>query len=302
MNKEETMQELQAEFARMGGKLDRHLENKMLAVEDIALEKYDKQHEQLEAENKHRPEWAKKAAEIAGKGIAWVSVAFTFVFILGGLFVGVILLLVAETIAVHDGFAVMDKTRAPLYAGAIISIYVVVLFIKEIVIDRNGERRPRKLSLRMLASDFWYFLGFGKKWIVQYKDIPDAAHHIHTTVSFSTWAIVSFGFLGRLDDKIAQYNDISWMESGKQILLESNLSDMIGYIGMIVATLALLWGTKWVVHFIYSNFKSVTGGVMVQDFSSASIIVLSPQEMIEAEKRKLIQREILKLKAKNNRE
>ena len=295
----EALQELQRVFAKSGGKLNKHLENKLLASEDTAIAKYEKRREQSLIETSHRPEWAQRAANWAGKGLAWVSLLFTFLFVLGGLFIGTLVLIAAELIAVHDGFAVVDPKRAWLYSIAIVLFYVVILFIEQIVIDRDGYNQDVKLSLKTIIKDFQYFIGNGDDWIVQYKQLPSSSQHIARTVQVSTYSIISFGLLGRLDGKLAEYNHLAWHESSIEILLNSSLSDMFGYVGMLVATTALLWGTKWIIHFIYSNFRSVTGGVAIQDFSGASIVISTPAEMIEAEKLQLMRREILKLEARN---
>ena len=294
-----TLEELQKEFLGYGGKLDKNLENRLINIEDIALKKYQNRQTQAAIDTEQRPEWAQQAADLAGKGLAIVSLLFTFVFVLGGLFIGTLVLLAAELIAVHDGFAVVDPKRAWLYATAIVLFYVVILFIEQIVIDREGYTPSKKMSLNTIKQDFEYFVGKGKSWEVQYKQLPSSSQHIMRTVQVSTYSIIAFGLLGRLEGKIAEYNHLAWHESGVEILLNSSLSDMFGYIGMLVATTALLWGTKWVIHFIYNNFRSVTGGVAIQDFSNASIVTLSPTAMIEAEKLLLMKREILKLKARN---
>ena len=299
LEQQETLEELQQEFLAHGGKLNKSLENKLLGVEGIALKKYENRQTQNIIETEERPEWAKQAADLAGKGLAFVSLLFTFVFVLGGLFVGTLVLIAAELIAVHDGFAVVDPKRAWLYSIAIVLFYVVILFIEQIVIDRDGHTPDKKLSFNTIKSDFDYFIGNGDNWKLQYKQLPSSSQHIMRTVQVSTYSIIAFGLLGRLDGKIAEYNHLAWHESIIEIALNSNLSDMFGYVGMLVATTALLWGTKWVIHFIYNNFRSVTGGVAIQDFSSASIVTLSPATMIEAEKLQLMKREILKLKAKN---
>lgn len=294
-----TLQDLQKEFLEQGGKLDKNLENKLLSIEGIALKKYENRQAQSDIELEERPQWAQDAAELASKGLAFVSVLFTFVFVLGGLVVGTLFLLAAELIAVHDGFAVVDPKRAWLYSIAIVLFYVVILFIEQIVIDKEGFTPSKRLSLKTVQEDLMYFFGKGDNWIIQYKQLPSSSQHIMRTVQVSTYSIISFGLLGRLDSKIAEYNHLAWHESGIEIMLNSSLSDMFGYVGMLVATTALLWGTKWVIHFIYNNFRSVTGGVAIQDFSSASIITLSPAQMIEAEKLQLMKREIMKLKARN---
>jgi hypothetical protein len=306
MSKQEKVdvQELEKRFVELGGSPTHYqFKRKVEAAQALAIEQYEHETSQAAIAETKRPTWAKVAGERAGKGLAYVSTFFTFLFVLGGLLVGTFVLIAAELTAVYVGFSVMDSAHAPLYSVALVLFYVVVLFIQEMIIDKRGYTAQKKASLRLMFEDAMYFLGIGKTWQMRYNELPSAQQNISITVKLSTWAIIIFGVLGRLQDKISDpaFANITWHEAIKRIVLDSSLSDFVGYVGMFIATAALLWSTKWIVVFIYEQFRRVTGGVMIQDFSNASISILSPVEMIEAQTAKVYQSEILRLEAKNKK-
>lgn len=301
MEQRTDVMELEKLYAEKGGKVDnyRHAQRMKIAESEGIVAYQQQQASLLEHESK-RPSWANTAGEWAGKSLAWVSMFFTFTFVLVGLIVGTISLMVAELAAVYEGFAMVSPAFAPLYAFSLVLFYIVVLFIEQIVIDRYGQRQALKFSLRLLLRDFLYFIGFGDSWDAQYQEAPDEAKRVKTTVQWLTYAIVIFGLLGRLSAKLAEpgYETLPWHESLKKIAFDSNLQEFAGYFAMVIITFALLWSNKWIVNFIYSQFRRVTGGIVFQDFSSASI-VMSQAEMIEAYQGKMLQREIMKLESRN---
>lgn len=300
--REVTVQELEARYIELGG-MPTHaaFKAKAEAANALAIEQYNYDLAQKEAVEKARPSWAKHAGNAAGIGLAFVATLFTFVFVLGGLVLGTVVLIAAELTAVYVGFAVMDAEHALLYSVALVLFYVVVLFIQEMIIDKRGYTAQKQFSLRLLAQDISYFIGTGDSWQLRYTDVPSAQRSISTTVKLSTWAIITFGVLGRLEGKILEFGDIAWHEAIQKIFMESSLGDFVGYFGMFIATAALLWSTKWIVVFIYEQFRKVTGGVVMRDFSEASIVISSPQDRIEAQTAKLYQSEILRLEARNKK-
>lgn len=263
------------------------------------MQVYEYELQKAQELNTKRPAWSTWAGDAIGKALGVISTFFIVLFVLVALIVGTFVLLIAEFIAVYEGFAVMDADRAALYALAIILFYVVVLFIQEMVIDRNGYMPSKRLSLRLILADLAYFLGIGKQWQAQYNALPDARQRIEITIKFVTYTIVVFGVLGRLADKLGELKESTWLEAIPKLFFESSLDEMIGYLGIGLATLALLWSLKWIVTFIYDNFRKVTGGVTMQDFSQASFIEISPVKMKEAHQKQLMQRELLRLEAKN---
>lgn len=298
--KETNLQELEKRYTELGGNLHHYrLREKFTEAELLAQSEQEFEEKQIQESEQKRPEWAKTAGAWAGRGLSWVSTVFTFIFVFGGLIIGTITLMIAELAAVYEGFAVVSPAFAPLYAFSLVLFYIVVLFIEQIVIDRYGQRQGFKFSLRLFLRDFLYFIGIGDKWDVQYQDAPDEAKRVKTTVQWLTYAIVLFGLLGRLSVKLAsdEYRLLAWHESLKKIALESNLQEFMGYFAMIIITFALLWSNKWVVTFIYSQFRRVTGGVVMQDFSSASMVIMSPVQRIEASRAKVLQREIMRLES-----
>lgn len=304
MNKQTDVQELEAQYIALGGQPSHAaFKTKLEAAQALAIQQQDFEISQAANMESKRPSWAKVAGERAGKGLAYVSTLFTFLFVLGGLIVGTFVLIAAELTAVYVGFAVMDAQHALLYSVSLVLFYVVVLFIQEMIIDKRGYTASKQASLRLWADNAAYFLGLGKSWQMRYNELPSAQQSISTTVKLSTWAIIIFGVLGRLEGKIAsaEFANIAWHEAIVKIVLDSKLSDFVGYVGMFIATAALLWSTKWIVLFIYEQFRRVTGGVMIQDFSSASIVIQSPIDLIEAQKAKVYKSEILRLEARNKR-
>lgn len=304
MNKQEIdIQELEKQYIEMGGNpTHAAFKSKLAEAQTYAIEQHNYELSQMTEIERKRPKWAKDAGELAGKGLSLVATLFTFLFVLGGLFIGTIVLIAAELTAVYVGFAVMDSTHALLYSVALVLFYVVVLFIQEMILDKRGYTPQKQFSLKLLWEDMLYFFGHGDSWQLRYTDIPSAQRSISTTVKLSTWAIIIFGVLGRLEGKIAELSNLRWYEALQSILLDSKLSDFVGYFGMFIATAALLWSTKWIVVFIYEQFRRVTGGVIVQDFSSASIVIQSPAQRLEAVKRQVLTSEILRLEARNRKD
>lgn len=296
------VQELEKRFIELGG-IPTHsaFQKKLNSALELAEAQSAYEVSQAQAQESKRPTWAKDAGQWAGKGLAYVATFFTFLFVLVGLVAGTIALVVAEFMAVYVGFSVMDADLAGLYAFSLVLFYIVVLFIQEMIIDKRGYTAQRRLSLRLIVEDAIYFLGLGGAWETRYKELPSAQQSIATTVKLSTWAIIIFGVLGRLEGKISLFDNLAWYEAMRRIVTQSSLEDFVGYVGMFITTWALLWSIKWVVLFIYEQFRRVTGGVMIQDFSNVSITILSPVQQMETEKAKLLQSEIYRLEARNRR-
>jgi hypothetical protein len=299
MDKRVELQELEKQYAEMGGNVSHYAwERKLDEAKQEALVAYEAQKSAIAEQEQKRV--GKGLGELAGKGLGIVSIGFTFVFVLAGSIVATLALFVAEYVAVYLGVSVIEPSWAWLYALALVSFYIVTLFIQEIIIAKHGYQSKERFSLRLLWHDLVYFFGGNESWQVLYEKMPDNAQAISQTVRFSTWAIIAFGLLGRFDGKLQDYADMAWHEALQAIALDSSLEDMLGYVSMFIATAALLYSTKWVIGFMYSIFKNVTGGLVMQDFSSASI-VMSQGEMIEAYQTKMLQREIMKLEHRNKR-
>lgn len=300
--KQETanVQELERLYAEIGGNVAHYAYDKKLEqAKEQAIAEYEAQNQAIAENEKKRLSWAKEAGNIAGKGLGYVSVGFTFVFVLGGSILATLALFAAEWVAVHNGVSVIEPVWSWLYSTAIVSFYIVTLFIQEIIISKQGYQPKERFSFKLLWHDLAYFFGTSKEWQVSYERLPDNAQAIAQTVKFSTYAIIAFGLLGRFDNKLQEYVNVAWYEALRIIAIDSNLEEIMGYVGMFIATAALLYSTKWVIGFMYMIFKNATGGVTMADFSSASIVVMSQAEMIEAAQSKMLQREIMKLEAKN---
>lgn len=294
-----SVQELEKLYADMGGNVAHHSYDKKLELAKLeALEAFEAQNQALAKEENQR---MTGVGAIAGKGLGMVAVGFTFVFVLFGSVVATLALFAAEWVAVHNGVSVIEPVWSWLYSTAIVSFYIVTLFIQEIIIAKHGYVAKQKFSFKLLWHDLVYFFGFSKDWQTQYKSLPDNAQAIAQTVKFSTYAIIAFGLLGRFDGKLQLYKDLSWYQALEAIAKQSSLEDMLGYVSMFIATAALLYSTKWVIGFMYNIFKNVTGGVVISDFSNASIMPVNQTAMIEGYQVKMLQREILKLESKNKR-
>lgn len=298
MGKQETVDvmELERQFADKGGNVQhyRHAQ-KMKIAESEALIAYAQQQEAIKLAESKRMTWA---AEIAAKGLNIVAVGFTFVFVLVGSVLATLALFIAEYVAVLNGFSVIEPVWAWLYSWALVGFYIVTLFIQEIVIARHGYVAKERFSLRTLGADILYFFGGGKQWQLRYNATPDNAQAINQTIKLSAYAIITFGLLGRLDAKLEAFAGLAWHVAIQKLFIESNLEDILGYVGMFVATAALLYSTKWVVSFMYGIFRNVTGGVNMQDFSDASL-VYSQAELVELHQARMLSREILKLESRN---
>ncbi len=289
--------ELEKEYAKRGGKLDNpHHNRRMQVAKAEALAAYEQQELTLKEADSKRMSWA---AELAGKGLNFVAVTFTFVFVLLGSMLATIALFVAEYVAVLNGFSVIEPVWAWLYSLALVGFYIVTLFIQEIIIASHGYNPKERFSLRILAHDILYFFGGGDSWQVRYAALPDNVQAIGKTISLSAYAIITFGLLGRLDAKLSEFAGLAWHVAIQKLVMDSSLEDILGYVGMLVATAALLYSTKWVISFMYSIFRNVTGGVAMQNFSDASLVIYSQAELVEQYQAKMLQREMLKLESRN---
>ncbi len=169
-----------------------------------------------------RPLWAKKAADFAGKALSWIAISFTIAGLPVGLALATIGLVVAEVVAVHEGFLVItEQLLAVIYSVVTVLAYVALLFVRE--------------SMHEKAS-------------------------ITHVVRGLLWTIVLFGLLGRLSIPLQKYSAEAWGTAIVKIATESNLQTLIGFIGAPVATYALLIGTEFSVRYIYGRYVGVTGG------------------------------------------
>lgn len=169
-----------------------------------------------------RPVWAKKAADFAGKALSWISIGFTIAGLPVGLALATIGLIVAEVVAVHEGFLVITAPfLAVVYSVVTVLAYVALLFVRESMVEKA---------------------------------------HITQVVRGLLWTIVLFGLLGRLAVPLQTYSGDAWNLALLKIATESNLQTLIGFIGAPVATYALLIGTEFSVRYIYGRYVGVTGG------------------------------------------
>lgn len=241
------------------------------------------------------------ASEAITGGLQVLAVAFTLLVLLVGTLIGVFLLIVAEIAAVQKGFAAIDADFAFLYAATTVLFFFVVLFIGE-VIRRSAANEDRTVfSLRQVLEWLIYFTGISwwNTWKPRYKRREPLLIQVDNAVRWLMYTIVIFGLLGRLADTLAEVKTIegvklNWQAAIGHIWQSATLEQMIGYVGSVVMTIALLLATHFIVYFAHLLFTQVTGGInlnLSEGYSSELVI--------EGEVTKYYRTELLKLKAKN---
>lgn len=264
----------------------------------------DKAHLEVNSAVQRQQEAMHPAARFARnavlRGMELIAMLFTVGLVLCGMFFGSLLLVIAEITAVYKGFLVIesDGLLAILYATTLVLFFLTVLFIREII-ARKQESEPQALfSLRSVAKRVLYLLGFRVGgWAVEYRQRKPLLIQVDNTITWMMYAIVLFGLLGRLHERMADLRG-NWLMGLQQLISQSSLQEMLGLVGALVMTVALLLATHFIVYFVHSLFVRVTGGGI--DVSAANFTDgLSIEVAIEREKRNLYKTEILRLYARN---
>jgi hypothetical protein len=261
----------------------------------------DKAHLEVNTAIKRQQEamhpWALAARNLVLRGMEIISVLFTVVLVLFGMLIGSGLLVIAEVAAVYKGFQLIEPSGvlALLYAGTTVLFFLTVLFIREII-ARKSENEPQPaFSLRLAVRRLTYFLGVRKAWSVEYRQSKPLLQQVDHAITALTYTMILFGLLGRLQERMSKLSG-NWLNGLEQILTQSSLQEMVGLVGAVVMTMALLSSTHFILYFVHLLYVRVTGGGVdvTVNFSEG----LSLEAAVEREKVNLYKTEVLKLYAR----
>ena len=180
-----------------------------------------------------------------------------------------------EIKATTNGFRWIDAENAAGYATISILLFVLLLFINASLADRHGPKH--KVSIRIWWDDLLYFLGIGKDW-----EATTQGTTVNNIIRLWVVAIVLFGFLGRLEDVIADYQDLAFGHAVQAVFDTATFPQVVGIIGNTFYTMALALGLHFVITHIYSIYVALTGGVEATDFFSEEPYV-DEEKMIQEE-------------------
>jgi hypothetical protein len=242
--------------------------------------------------------WALAARNLVLRGMEVIAVVFTVVLVLFGMLIGSGLLVIAEVAAVYKGFQLIEPSGvlALLYACTTVLFFLTVLFIREIV-ARKSENEPQPVfSLRLLVTRVVYFLGVRRVWAVEYRQRKPLLVQVDNAITALSYTMILFGLLGRLQERMSGLTG-NWLDGLRQLVTLSSLQEMVGMVGAVMMTLALLSSTHFILYFVHLLYVRVTGGGVdvAVNFSEG----LSLEAAVEREKINLYKTEILRLRAKN---
>lgn len=239
--------------------------------------------------DKQRPQWARMLSNGVAGILSFVAVIFVVTVVSLGVLGVTVLMVIAEIGIVGDGIAVVTPHNAWLYSVALVLLYLVMLFIAEIIAHNSSVQPRQRFSLQHIKNWLTYFRG-GNRWQAIEIDNP-LLRSANGTIRALMVAIVLFGILGRLYPKLLELEG-AWYASLWHILSQSSISDMIAYASSAAIAIGLLWGAHFITHFVYLEYVKLTGGVQTKDFFELS----SPDFIIEREVSQFYQNEILKLR------
>ncbi len=267
---------LQDEIVRAGINLTNpSMRARISSAEEVGTRKYQAA---VDAQNSLRPQWAVKISELAGKAQSYVSVAFVLSFILFGMCVAVMLQFIAEYKSVEAGLSIAVPDLAPLFAAAMVLIYIVLLFIRSLTEKTAVRPIALRWSLRTTANQAAYLLGFYKPEIAQPASL---LKRMDKTIMWLTVGITLLGMLGRLTALLAPTVGVSWQQ-GLSMLATSDIKSMASLIASPIITLALLTSTEFVVMWICQLFNEVTGGMSFKHFlATGDTLSLADYQNIE---------------------
>ncbi len=207
---------------------------------------------------------------------AFLSVAIFFVqtifqYAVPAAFLG---LLAAEGIAAYNGFiSIMDAAPAAIYAGVIMLVSTVAMFLRESLLQNATDQAVAyKPTFRLLWDRVVYFFGGAGLTI---KENSDSLDMTKQALRLSVWSIVIFGTLGRIktNTELVAPN-VPWTQALQQIIMNSDLSTFMEYVGSVLLPLAMYVCLHVLVYFIYRSYLLSTGGVDIT--SNQAFDFLSP--------------------------
>lgn len=215
---------------------------------------------QKDAQQKAIPVWLQTVKQLVALVLTWVSVLFVFA-LLVLLVAGTVLLVWAEIAAVRTGFSAVTDTNSWLYSIAIVSFYLVVLFIKEVHRD-DTDYKQEKFSVVLLWKRLQYTLGLKQNWQPEYVTEKPLMVQITGAIRLLMGVIILAGIVGRIYDETQRLPDgTNWRDALLIILSDSSLEVFLGTIAVVLMTFALLVSTHFIIYFIVTVFKENTGGI-----------------------------------------
>jgi hypothetical protein len=241
-----------------------------------------------------RPKWSKSLSNFVAGSLSTISVIFVVAVTVFGVLGVSLLMVVAEVAVIHQGISTVAEANSWLYAHALVLLYLVMLFAREIIAHNPTDVPKTHLevfSIQHLRNWWSYFAG-GRNWKprLKHKSLLTGANF---TVKWLMATVLLFGVLGRLDGKLAGIQG-NWVAGLRHIVESSSLEEMLGYIATIGISVGLMLGAHFITNFVYREYAKLTGGINTADFFGD----FSPDLLIEREMTTLYRDEILRLRAK----
>lgn len=272
--------ELRRIFIEMGGN---PTTKTFLAAEERAKKSAAQRYDTEAKDNPYANASRKTAEAFLSVSILFVQTIFQYA--VPAAFIG---LLLAEGIAAYNGFvSIMDVLPAITYSGVIMLVSTVAMFLRESLLQNaTGHEQEYKPTLRVFYERVMYF--FGRRGMMP-KVNAASLDMTERALNLSVWSIVIFGILGRIKTNIELVApDVPWFRALEQIVMNSNLSTFMEYVGSVLLPLAMYVCLHVLVYFIYRSYLLSTGGVDITsnqafDFlSPPSYEVLLQKEMVTA--------------------
>jgi len=292
----EDLEERRRMFIGMGGKASW---KEFQKAEHAAQERAKKRADEARAANPFASASSRIGASIAGISVRFIEIVFRF-----GLPVGLILVLVAEGAAITEGVSIFAPNSALLYSGALMVFLFVILFVSEVVHRSGLETQAEIFSIRSLFGRLSYTVGIGRKgWRPQYKQATTPMLIVESATLAVSRSIIFFGILGRLKISLDATKQTNWIEGIRQVVINSNLETMMGYIGNILLAMTLLSSAHVVVYLIHRFYVLSTGGLdIASDNALGFLATVSEEVFLEQELKQFYADQIYLLKAHNEKQ
>jgi hypothetical protein len=200
--------------------------------------------------------------------LGWLAVFFVGLFLVAGNLISLILFPVAEFMAVRAGIMAFEAHAelATLNAAVVVIGLVSILFIRNLLRDNLPDNAPvPSTSLKRTWQGLRHFVtGRG----LQDDMLATQALYLAASgaVTLLQVVIVLLGFMGRVRDAMtaSAANGETYYTFLIRLVVDASAVEMLGYIGTIFLTIALLRVTDLVVLFIYNVFTSTVGTLALQ--------------------------------------
>lgn len=205
------------------------------------------------------------------QAFANIAVRFVRAVIVRLMPVGLLLLLVAEGVAVYEGISILThQGTAIIYSVSLMIFLVTIMFIHEIV-ARSTEHQPQyELSLYVILQRLKRMLGWG----TPQERYSSSLSMIVGALRVVSWTIILLGIFGRMRPLIEETQSQPWHQVLMHILTQSNFEQFGGYVSNLLIGLTMLAGTHVIVFLIHRAYVLATGGLDIT--SDNALDFLSP--------------------------